>query len=387
MRSVSPCTRTFLAVLVFLAAWRSVSAQETPVPAGSLDRTQGISLFGEDSEHRLLITGFGVGEYDYDFNSNHNSFGDSALAVAFSKVISDHLSVFAQLTASREPESPFVGQGGTNDIETDIDNLQLSWVPSAQSGLEITFGKFDSPLAIERDDAPLNFQATSSWTFQFARPVKFAGIQIHEAFSSEFEGWAILANGWDADQDNNKAKTFALYGLWSPSLQSHIGLGVIQGAEKDDRTGDPRTTAVATFLFQPARKWVWGGEAIFGREPHSAEDGGTAQWYAAMLFTHHRFGEHWGVTLRGDYLDDRDGSRTGERQILRSLTVSPQYLVGGGFYGIFHYLDRTTLRLPEVAERLDLRYDRSTEEVFVSRVEDVGRRDHFSASLQTVFLF
>jgi hypothetical protein len=93
------------------------------------------------------------------------------------------------------------------------------------------------------------------------------------------------------------------------------------------------------------------------------------------------------VTLRTDYLDDRDGSRTGTRQVLRSVTLSPQYLVGGSFFGIFRYLDRTSLPLPEVAVRLDLRYDRSSEAVFRSRRPDEGRRDNFSTTLQTVFLF
>jgi Putative beta-barrel porin-2, OmpL-like. bbp2 len=374
--------------LAGFAATRPAAAQEErPISPDSVSRGPELSLFDEDPSRRLLITGFGVGTFGYGFHTGSNSFGDSALAVAFSKVISSHLSVFAQLTASREPDSPFAADAPGGDIVTDIDNLQLTWVPSARSGLDVTFGKFDSPLAIERDDAPINFQATSSFTFQFARPVKFTGVSVHEALSPSFEAWAILANGWDVDRDNNKAKTFALYGLWSPSLASHVGLGVIYGGEKDDRTGDARATAVATLLFQPGAKWVWGGEAVFGREPHSAEDGGTAEWYAGMLFTHLRFGQTWGLTLRGDWLDDRDGSRTGERQVLKSLTVSPQYLIGGGFYGIFHYLDRTTLKLPEVVVRLDLRYDRSTQSVFRSRDPEANRRDNSSATLQTVFLF
>ncbi len=256
-------------LLLLLPPRPSWAQQEKALPPEALDRAPSLSLFGDDSEHRLLITGFGVGQYSYNFQTDRNSFGDSALAVAFSKVFSDHLSVFAQLTAAREDLSPFVGAETSSDIKTDIDNLQLSWVPSAQSGLEITFGKFDSPLAIERDDAPLNFQATGSWTFQYARPVKFAGLQVHEAFSPQLEAWAIVANGWDVDSDNNKAKTFALYGLWNPSLTAHVGLGVVQGAEKDDRTGDPRTTAVATLLFQPADKWVWGekGSSAASRIP------------------------------------------------------------------------------------------------------------------------
>jgi hypothetical protein len=371
----------------FAAALPATAQEEKPISPDSVSRAPALSLFDEDPSRRLLITGFGVGTYGYGFHTGESSFGDSVLAVAFSKVISNHLFVFAQLTASREPDSPFASEAPGGDIATDIDNLQLTWVVSARSGLDVTFGKFDSPLAVERDDAPLNFQATGSFTFQFARPVKFTGVQVHEALSPSFDAWAILANGWDVDRDNNKAKTLALYGLWSPSLASHVGLGVIYGGEKDDRTGDPRATAVATLLFQPGANWVWGGEGVFGREPHSSEDGGAAEWYAAMLFTHHRFGPHWGLTLRGDYCDDRDGSRTGQRQTLRSLTVSPQYLIGGGFYGIFRYLDRTTLKLPEVVVRLDLRYDRSSQPVFRSRDAEAGRRDNSSATLQTVFLF
>lgn len=380
---------SFLSVCLsaFAAAPPICAQEEKPISPDSVSRAPALSLFDEDPSRRLLITGFGVGTYSYGINNDRSSFGDSVLAVAFSRVLSDHLSVFAQLTASREPDSPFASETPGGDISTDIDNLQLTWVVSARSGMDITFGKFDSPLALERDDAPLNFQATGSFTFQFARPVKLIGVEIHEALSPSFDAWAILANGWDVDRDNNKAKTLALYGLWSPSLASHVGLGVIYGGEKDDRTGDPRATAVATLLFQPGAKWICGGEAVLGREPHSAEDGGTAEWYSGMLFTHLRFGSHWGLTLRGDYLDDRDGSRTGERQILGSLTVSPQYLVGGGFYGIFRYLDRTTLKLPEVAIRLDLRYDRSSKAVFRSRDPEMPRRDNSSATLQTAFLF
>jgi hypothetical protein len=383
-----------LRIPVFLACFGALRAPvfaqaEKPVAPDALSGSPALTLFGEEPYRALSITAFGVASYTYDANTSRNSFSPDALAVAFSKVLSDHFSVFAQLTASREAPSPFLADqgGGGSDIATDIDNLQLSWVPSAESGLEITIGKFDSPLALERDDAPLNFQATNSFTFQFARPVKFAGIQVHEAFSQHFEAWAIVANGWDVDTDNNKAKTGALYGLWSPSLSAHIGLGVIYGAEKDNNTRDKRTTGVMTFLLQPTATWVLGGEIVAGSEAHSAAGGGSAAWYAGAAFTHYRFGEHVGLTARLDYLDDRDGSRTGQRQALRSVTVSPQYLLGGGFFGLFRYLDRTSLRLPETAFRLDLRYDRSTEPVFASQIPDQGRRDHFSSTLQTVFLF
>ncbi len=381
--------RSIALILISPLLASPAAAQEKAIGSGLQNPDTSPFSFSEDPSRKLIINGFGVGTYATNFNTSENSFADSVLAVSLSKLINDQLSVFAQLTTARETSSPFLGDQGTfaSDVSTDIDNLQISWAPSPQRGLQVTFGKFDSPLAIERDDAPLNFYATSSFTFDFARPVKFTGAQLHEAFSPRFEGWAIVGNGWDNDTDNNKAKTGALYGLWNLSPRFHFGLGLIQGGEKDGQTGDQRTTAIATILMQPAEAWVVGGESIAGSEPHSAAGGGTAKWYADMFFVHHRFGRHLAGTLRADYLDDLGGSRTGTPQILRSVTVSPQYLFGGGFYGIYRTLDRTSLRLPEFTLRLDLRWDRSSEAVFRSSTVGVGRNDGYSATLQTVFLF
>ena len=355
--------------------------QEKPVDPDSL-------AGGAGGKFGLVINGFAAGNFKYNFSTDENSFEASTLAVSLFRAFSDRLSFFGQVTVSKEEASPFVQAAGEdgNSFSTDIDNLQVSWAANPAGGLSVVFGKFDSPLAIERDDTPLNYLVTPSFVFGFARPVKFTGLMARQTFSPKFEGYAILANGWDVDSDNNHAKTGALYGIWSPLPNAHFGLGVIDGAEKDDRTGDPRTTGIATILVQQSDSWVWGGELVYGSEPHSAADGGTAKWFGDMFFTHHRLSKHWALSLRADYLDDMGGSRTGQRQVLQSYTLSPQYLIGGGFFGLYRTLDRTSLRIPEVAVRLDLRYDRSTELVFASKTDE-PRRDNWLASFQIFYVF
>lgn len=357
------------------------------------------SLGTESTRFPLQINGFAVGAYDYDLSTEENSFEGSALAVSLFRAFSDRLSFFGQLAVHRAHGHLFA-EGETEEIraahseegeeeasfETEIDNLQIAWAAVPRAGLQIVFGKFDSPLAIERDDAPLNFQATPSFVIEFARPIKFSGLMARQTFSSKLEAYAILANGWDVSRDNNRAKTAALYGVWSPKPIAHFGLGVVHGAEKNDRTGDARTTGVATILVQQTDSWVWGEEFVYGREPRSAADGGTAEWFGDVFFSHHRFGPRWAATIRIEYFDDIDGARTGRRQVLRSLTLSPQYLVGTGFFGLWRTVDRTSLRIPELAVRLDLRWDRSSERVFARRGEG-ERRDHPSATLQFIYLF
>jgi hypothetical protein len=395
MRFIRRTFRLLPAIVLMSGVARSACGQqEKPVDPDSLTGGPG-GKFG------LAINGFAAGNFNYNFNTDENSFESSALAVSIFRALSDRVSFFGQVTVHKEESSPFVeaaeparirhlarraAEEGGSSFVTDIDNLQVSWAADPGRGVSIVFGKFDSPLAIERDDAPLNFQATPSFVFDFARPVKFTGLMARQTFSPRFEGYAILANGWDVDSDNNHAKTGALYGIWSPWPIAHFGLGVIHGAEKDGRTGDRRTTGVATILVQQTDSWVWGEEFVYGSEPHSAQDGGAATWFGDMFFTHHRLGKHWALTLRTDYFDDIEGSRTGQRQVLRSFTLSPQYLIGGGFFGLYRTLDRTSLRIPEVAVRLDLRFDRSTEHVFASKTGD-ARRDNRSATLQVVYVF
>ncbi len=373
---------------LFLTATLSAQAGETPVDPASLDSGAGSPGLSNGAAGSLIVNGFAVASYDANLTTRENTFSPDALALSLYDSVTDGVSLFTQLTTAREAKLPFVDAEDPGDATADIDNLQIRWVPDAASGLDVVFGKFDSPLAIERDDAPLNFQATSSFTFDFTRPVKFTGVQIHEAFAPSLEGWAIVSNGADLDTDNNKSKTAALYGVWSPSLAAHAGLGVIRGDEQAGDSSHARTTMVGTLLMQPTARTVWGGEGVAGEEEGLDSDGRKARWSALSLFAHHRFAGRWAGTVRAEVVRDRNGARTGTAQTLSSLTLSPQYLVGGGFYGVFRYLDRTSLRLPQFALRLDLRGDRSTAPVFQSRDEtSPGRRDHFSLTLQTVVVF
>ena len=377
-------------VLLLAGPGRAMEQQEEPVDLGSLD--SGASQVGQGG---FQIHGFGVMGYEANASSGENSFAASALAISlFQSTLSHRLSFFGQLTAHQTEEEPFTGAEGdaegaeSGGTETEIDNLFANWVASPDHGIDVTFGKFDSPLGLERDDAPLNFQATSSFLFDLARPVKFTGIMLHQAVSPRFDGYAIVANGWDSSVDTNTSKTVALYGVWSPSLASHAGLGVINGREGEESLR--RTAFVGTLLMQPRPNWVFGGEVVTGRQARLGS--GSDRWSGASAFLHHRFTApapahgHWALTVRGEQLDDGDGARSGIPQTLTSWTLSPQLLIGGSFFGPFHYLSRTTLPLPQVALRLDLRWDHSDGEVF-DQGGGVAGKNRSSAMLQLVYVF
>ena len=173
--------------------------------------------------------------------------------------------------------------------------------------------------------------------------------------------------------------------MFNPSLSAHVGFGVIHGAA--DPGGPTRNDYIATLLLQPRHNVVFGGEAVVGRQAAESEEEGAARWLGTAVFVHHRFPGNFAATIRGEYFRDRDGLLTGTGQTIRSLTVSPQILLGGGGYGAFRFLERTSLPLPEIALKLDLRFDHSNQDVFPSTNDEVTKRDRFTATLQAVVLF
>src|SRR6476659_10081584 len=100
-----------LALLLVGAAARAQDPGETPVDLGSLDAGAApaiVSGLGDDPSRRLVLGGFGVASFGWNADTGESSFDASALALSAYKAVSDHLSVFVQLTAARESASPFL---------------------------------------------------------------------------------------------------------------------------------------------------------------------------------------------------------------------------------------------------------------------------------------
>src|SRR6058998_2775135 len=153
----------------------------------------------------VAITGFAVGRADYDRVARSNSFTAGKIGVSLFKPVGD-VYLFAQLTTALE---------GT-ETSTEIDNLLVSWTPQRANQWTLAFGRFDAPIGFERDDEPLNLMATNSFNFEFARPGKLTGVQLHYTASPRAEVWAVAANGWDAAVDNNRGKTGLARAQWIP---------------------------------------------------------------------------------------------------------------------------------------------------------------------------
>ncbi len=339
----------------------ALRAQDTPVDLGRPSGQSLDDLTGENS-FPLQITGFGVGDYSWDQRSGDNSARAGKLAVAFFREVSDRVWFFGQLTTALASGEEAGGDEVPTEIE--IDNLLVNFTPGGGSGLSLAFGKFDVPVGFERDDEPLNFQATSSYNFELARPAKMVGLVGRWAASPHVDLTAMAGNGWDAQLDANHGKTGGLRLGLIPTEHTSLGLSGLWGGEGEPGDVHDRYLLSADYALEAGRDWILAGEANYGGDRGVLEDGGDARWYGATLTVFRRLGEHLGATLRGETFRDRDGARTGTEQTLQSLTFSPLLFIGTGREGIFANVEHTTFRIPRFQLRLEARLDHASEPVF-----------------------
>ena len=345
--------------LMVLGGWGTIlqaqgrDTTEHPVTLGGGD--QALNLSSGD-QNALQVTGYGAGDFTYDGRTGTNTFEASTVAVGIFKPITDYSYFFGQLTTSLgAPDTP----GGEPTTETEIDNLIVSVAIPSASNLLFNFGKVDLPIGFERDDAPLNLLASTSYNFELARPVKMVGVMGWWTATPRVDVSGFVFNGWDTDLDPNKGKSGgARLGLL-PSDGVSLGLSGLYGAEGDQGATNNRYLLTFDYALQPAWNWIIAGEANYGGDRKVMPGGGDATWSGAMMTIFHQLNHHLGIAGRAEVFRDGDGARTGTAQTLESYTIAPVYSLGVGREGIFANVQHTTYRIPQLQFRAEMRINHS----------------------------
>lgn len=297
----------------------------------------------------VTITGFAVGQTAFDRLAETNSFAAGKIALSLFKPVGDAY-VFGQLTTSLE--------NGESAIE--IDNLLFSWTPQAANRWSVAFGKFDAPIGFERDDEPLNFLPTSSFTFTYARPAKLTGLVVRYTLSPRVQLEAMATNGWNRDADNNRGKTAVVGAEFLPAPWLAIDVSGTYGPEHDSSDARQRSLFSADMTVERGRLIV-GAELNLGREQGAPT---PPTWLGGAVTAFVKLTPKVGLAARLDQVEDPEGLLTGTRQILRSLTVGPMWHVSSAREGVFSNIEHTTFHLPQIAVRAALRVDQSTQPFF-----------------------
>jgi len=299
------------------------------------------------------ISGFGVVGLRGDTETDQIRFDARKLAVGVFRELNERAWVFGQLTTSL-PESD---TGDDTSAEVEIDNLIVNLTP--RTNVSVSIGKLDTPLGFERDDEPLNLQATTSYNFELARPAKLVGALGRWAFARRLDLTGWVANGWDGDLEPNRGKTVGGRLGIRPSEHASVGAGFLVGPEGAGSEERNRYLTTVDYAMQPNDGWLIAGEMNYGGD-QASDTTAPAVWYGGTATIFRQVNRSFGIAGRADGFADRDGARTGIRQTVSSFTISPVYFVGVGGEGIFATIEHTTLSIPRFQIRADIRWDHST---------------------------
>jgi Putative beta-barrel porin-2, OmpL-like. bbp2 len=246
----------------------------------------------------------------------------------------------------------------------EIDNLLVNFTPGGSSPVSLSVGKFDVPLGFERDDEPLNLQATPTFNFELGRPVKMVGGFATWSVSPTVDLTVMGGDGWDSQIDPNHGKTGGARVGFAPVDGTSFGVGGLFGPKGDQGDVHNRWVFTGDYALEPARNWIIAGEGNYGGEKAAGLSGEDAKWYGGTLSIFGKLGQHVGATLRGETFRDDNGARTGDVQTLQSITFTPVYFIGTGREGIFANVEHTRFRIPRFQIRAEARYDHSSIDAF-----------------------
>jgi hypothetical protein len=223
----------------------------------------------------------------------------------------------------------------------------------ANGNLTVQAGKFTTLAGAEVIAPTGNTNFSRSLLF-YAEPMTHTGLRATYAVTSTLSVIVGVNNGWNYTKIDYGSKTGELGVAYNPNkyfsltAQMYAGKDPVYGAERTffDTVATINATSALSFVVS----YDWGKQ-----ETSTATSEGLigGDWDGVAAYVNYQISSQWRVSLRGEYLDDKDGTTvvTGTPQDLKEATLT------------FGYDPVASFEL-----RIEGRYDTSSEPTFVKAV-------------------
>jgi hypothetical protein len=229
----------------------------------------------------------------------------------------------------------------------DLQQAFVSYIVPVGKGLRVDAGKFVTPVGTEFIDGydGYNDNFSRSLLFTWAIPFTHTGFKLSYPFSDKFSAMVMLVNGWDNVLDNNSAKSFGVSLTLTPIGPLAIYLNYIGGPERDHQDSDFRNLVDLGVVAHIGSRLTLMVNADYGNDmnaiaPAMADPGipmpaapdpaaagvaaSNAQWAGVALYVRVQATKRFAAIARGEIFWDIDGFRTGVKQRIMELTLTPE---------------------------------------------------------------
>ena len=303
-------------------------------------------LGGYGSQYGLEMRGYGILTYFHDTQREVDTFGADGLELDLTKKLTDWALIGIDLDFINEGKDPIFppfrhpsytagggvgiyslgGTGGDDDDDFVLEQLFVR--AQVADSLEITGGKFNVPVGLEKRDAYQRYNVLPSLLFPLW-PRDLTGIMATWQVNDEFSLSPYVFNGWDLDENNNDSFLTALYANYQVLDDLNLASTVAYGAPFPDDNSDQ------AFLFDMELRYTglpntWLGlEYMFVTSEVNAirryRPLGHVNYHGVLGIAHYDFTEQFGLSLQSSLVRDMDGFLYGREQNRWEVSIIPSY--------------------------------------------------------------
>lgn len=263
--------------------------------------------------------------------------------------------------------------GRVDDDDFTISQGFVTYKAPVGKGIDFKFGKFATWIGAELWESVDNPNWSRSLLYQNAIPFTNTGLAVSYPVFDSLTATGYLVNGWDTFVDNNDSKTFGYQFNWKIGENTNFIVNGSHGAEQDEdlvanADSNVRHFWDLIFAIKPFEKTAFNLNFDFGTEEHGrmlATEAGAGKWWGFAGIINQDITDYFGLALRGEYFDDRDGARLGVARLdLWEITLTANCKIRENLY-----------------IRPEVRYDEASEDIFN------GHNDELTTAISVAYLF
>jgi hypothetical protein len=219
-------------------------------------------------------------------------------------------------------------------------------------GLAVDAGKFGTPVGLEDNETPQNWNYSRSLLYTFAEPTYHTGLRATYDLARDLAVSAFWLNGWNTNvAEGNGMRSFAVAATWDADASTQVVVDYAGGLERaPTQLSDPRLSyrhELDVYAVTFVRTWLsFAATVDYG---HDARDDG-ASWWGVGGYMRCRFLPWLAGVVRAEHLHDADGFTTGTAQRLAEATLTAEATTQAGPV--------------KLIGRLEYRRDQSDEPIF-----------------------
>jgi hypothetical protein len=306
--------------LLFMAAPAGLAAAETAAPAAPAAP----SLADVLASSGITVNGYVAASYYHSsgynsfhqFDVDHDTFqlDQAGLTVAYQP--KQGFGALVDLMAGEDARILHAAEDG-HDNSFDA---RQAYVQYATGPLTVIGGKFVTLAGVETINPTSNTNFSRSFLF-FAEPLTHTGVRASWAANGMLTLIGGVNNGWNTTSTSYGSKTAELGAALTPTKQLSLSLqgyfGKVPGYDAERSFIDFVGSYAVSDALSVSLNYDWGKQ--------QQALGPDLNWDGVAAYVNYALNSQWRVSVRAEYLDDKDGFNTGTPQKLKEGTVTFGY--------------------------------------------------------------